>query len=123
MSLRGGILAAAFAAVMAPAGLAQQVSNAPGAVLRGLDKVSGSTADIALAVGDSAVFGRLSITLAECRYPSDNPAGNAFAWISIREDGAASAIFEGWMIADSPALNALDHARYDIWLLRCLIES
>lgn len=122
MSWRGAILAAALCAVAVPLP-AQQVSTAPGAVLRGLDKVSGSTADITLAVGDSAEFGRLTITLAECRYPSDNPAGNAFAWISIREDGAASAIFEGWMIADSPALNALDHARYDIWLLRCLIPS
>ena len=27
--------------------------------------------------------------------------------------------FRGWMIASSPALMALDHARYDIWLIRC----
>ena len=28
--------------------------------------------------------------------------------------------FAGWMIADSPALNALDHPRYDVWVLRCI---
>ena len=32
-------------------------------------------------------------------------------------------IFEGWMIAASPALNALDHARYDVWVLRCTTSS
>jgi hypothetical protein len=31
-------------------------------------------------------------------------------------------VFSGWMIADSPALSALDHARYDVWILRCLTE-
>ncbi|MGB0800115.1 MAG: DUF2155 domain-containing protein, partial [Planktomarina sp.] len=25
----------------------------------------------------------------------------------------------GWMVASSPALNALEHPRYDIWVLRC----
>ena len=28
-------------------------------------------------------------------------------------------LFEGWMIASSPALMALDHPRYDVWALRC----
>ena len=28
--------------------------------------------------------------------------------------------FSGWMVASSPALNALDHSRYDIWVLRCM---
>ncbi|MCW8843320.1 MAG: DUF2155 domain-containing protein, partial [Rhodobacteraceae bacterium] len=28
-------------------------------------------------------------------------------------------LFQGWMIASSPALSALDHPRYDVWVLRC----
>ena len=32
-------------------------------------------------------------------------------------------IFTGWMFADSPALNAIDHAVYDIWLLDCKQSS
>ncbi|MEC8294787.1 MAG: DUF2155 domain-containing protein, partial [Pseudomonadota bacterium] len=28
-------------------------------------------------------------------------------------------MFRGWMMASAPALNALDHARYDVWPLRC----
>jgi hypothetical protein len=62
-------------------------------------------------------FGRLSITLAECRYPSNNPAGNAYAWLDIRQEGER--LFDGWMIASSPALNALDHPRYDVWVIGC----
>jgi hypothetical protein len=30
-----------------------------------------------------------------------------------------TALFEGWLIASAPALNAMDHPRYDVWALRC----
>ncbi|SIO11488.1 hypothetical protein SAMN05444722_0473 [Rhodovulum sp. ES.010] len=90
-----------------------------GAVLRGLDKVSGTTADLALGPGGRATFGRLEVILQECRYPADNPASDAFAFVEIAEPGAAGRLFSGWMLASSPALNPLDHARYDIWVLRC----
>lgn len=98
----------------------EAASVAPGAILRGLDKVAGTITDIELSSGDSATFARLTITLTECRYPQGNPASDAFAHVTIHDslqpDGA---IFQGWMIASSPALNALDHARFDVWLLRC----
>ncbi len=101
---------------------AQQVSNAPAAILRGLDKVDGSLTDIEMDTGESRDYGRLTITLGECRYPKGNPAGNAFAYLTIRESGKDEPIFKGWMIAAAPALNALDHARYDVWVLRCKTE-
>ena len=59
------------------------------------------------------------MTLGECRYPADNPAGDAFALVSIRTIQDDAAVFEGWMIASSPALSAMDHPRYDVWALRC----
>lgn len=34
-------------------------------------------------------------------------------------DGSNERIFTGWMFADSPALNAVDHAVYDVWLIEC----
>jgi len=91
-----------------------------GAVLRGLDKVSGRVSDIEFQNGESQRFGRLEVTLGECRYPASNPAGDAYAYLVIREPSDATPRFEGWMMASSPALNALDHARYDIWVLRCM---
>jgi len=97
----------------------EKATTADGAVLRGLDKVSGALTDLEMTNGQTLVFGRLEVTLGECRYPVGNPAGDAFAYLVIRDGRDAAPVFQGWMIASSPALNALDHARYDVWLLRC----
>ncbi len=94
--------------------------NGTGAVLRALDKVSGETADLELPAGYSGKMFGLEVGLTECRYPAGNPAGDAFAYIVIRDADHDSAAFAGWMVASSPALNALDHARYDVWVLRCM---
>lgn len=96
-----------------------RVRNTEGAILRGLDKVSGSITDLDLAVGESAAFGSLTVSLAECRVPEGNPTGDAFAHVTILARGLEGPAFEGWMIASSPALSALDHPRYDVWVMRC----
>lgn len=90
-----------------------------GARLKALDKMSGQSADLTLVAGESQPFGRIEITLGECRYPEDNPTGEAYAWLTIRDPRLNSTLFDGWMVASSPALNALDHARYDVWVIRC----
>jgi len=66
--------------------------------------------------------GRLSVDLRECRYPAANPTGDAYAYLSVRDVRTNAGLFDGWMIASAPALNALDHMRYDVWVLRCTIE-
>lgn len=96
---------------------AAQVSPGSAAQLRGLDKIDGRMADLTVAVGQTVEFGRLRITLGECRYPAANPAGNAYAWLVIEQ--GSERIFSGWMIKSSPALNALDHPRYDVWVTGC----
>ena len=116
--IRLGALVLAFLAGPAAAQVASLVADAPGAVLRGLDKIDGRVDDITLTVGETARFGRLQVTLEACRYPRRNPAGDAYAWLTIRRDGG-TALFEGWMIASSPALSALDDPRYDVWVMRC----
>lgn len=116
--IRALCLAAVLTASVAEA--QQRVESGPGAMLRGLDKVSGQTLDIEVANGDTAqVFG-LDVALGDCRYPADNPTGDAFAYLTIWEADKAQQLFDGWMIATSPALNALDHARYDVWVIRCM---
>lgn len=100
----------------------QQVETEPAqaGILRGLDRISGKVADVELALGSSAqLFGRLRVTLHDCRYPAGDPASNAYAYIAIEDELRGDAVFEGWMVAAAPALNALDHARYDVWALRC----
>lgn len=113
------LIAAAAALAVAGAAAAQEVASAPGAILRALDKVSGVTEDIELASGQSQAFGRLAVTVNDCRYPVDDPASNAFAHLTIIDTTHQTAEFDGWMVASSPALSALDDPRYDVWLLRC----
>lgn len=98
---------------------AQDASVATGAALSGLDKIDGMQVDIDLLAGQTVEFGQLLVELRECRYPAGNPSGDAFAYLVIREEGTSEPLFSGWMIASAPALNPLDHSRYDIWVLRC----
>ena len=95
-----------------------------GAELRALDKLTGEVGDITLANGAVGNFGYLRIGLTECRHPDDNVAGEAYAYLTITEETKpGDPAFQGWMIASSPALNAMDHARFDVWVLRCQVAS
>ena len=92
----------------------------PFAVLRGLDKISGRVTDIKVEVGAPATYERLTITVEDCRTPPEDEAPDAFVFLKIADgklDGAE--VFSGWMFASSPALSAMDHQRYDIWVLSC----
>ena len=97
----------------------EQANVADGALLRGLDKVSGEVIDFGLKSGDTYLLWKLNIKLSECRYPINNPVGDAFAHLTISQDKYEGDLFRGWMIASSPALNPLEQARYDVWVLRC----
>lgn len=102
--------------------IAVAATDAPGAILRGLDKVAGQTTDLTVKNGETIEFGTLKVALSDCRFPTDNPAADAYAHLSITEAAAAAPpknLFDGWMVASSPALSALDHPRYDIWVIRC----
>ncbi len=116
------VLALAGAPALAEDVIQLPVNEGAGAVLRGLDKVSGEVEELTLARGETVQFGWLQVTLGECRYPVEDPSGEAFAWLVIREQGEEVPVFEGWMIASSPALDALDHPRFDIWVIRCTTE-
>ncbi|MEH7829248.1 DUF2155 domain-containing protein [Gemmobacter denitrificans] len=116
-------VAALIAALLASSAAAQNVTSAPSGLLRWLDKTTGETADIELSRGQAAVSGRLVIQLDDCRYPTDNPSSDAFGHLTIMEDGRAQPVFSGWMMASSPALSALEHPRYDVWVLRCVVPG
>lgn len=103
--------------------LAQGYADAPGGVIRWLDKLTGQTGDVELQRGQSATNGRLTIQLDSCRYPSDNPASEAEAHLTILDSSRSEPVFAGWMLASSPALSALDHPRYDVWVLTCIVPG
>lgn len=120
--LGGSSLALALMATAVPAQTADAVV-APGGVVRVLDRMSGSVTDYDLAPGQVQAEGRLSVRLDECRYPADNPTADAFAHLTIMDEGQVDPVFKGWMIASSPALSSLDHPRYDVWVLHCDVPA
>ncbi|MBS0125355.1 DUF2155 domain-containing protein [Thetidibacter halocola] len=112
-------LALAACLMAAPLAAQEAVNPGTGAVLRTLDKLNAKVEDVTLTNGQAAVLGQIEVALQECRFPVGNPAGDAYAFLTIRQAGVAEPLFRGWMVASSPALNPLDHPRYDVWVLRC----
>jgi hypothetical protein len=98
----------------------QEVAAAAAGELRVLDKLTGQVTNLTLEQGETARIGFLSVTLNECRYPVDNPSGDAFTQLFVDDTKESTRLFSGWMLASAPALNAMDHPRYDVWALRCI---
>ena len=93
--------------------------EAPGGIVRTLDRISGEVIDVEMTAGQTMAYGSLQVTLHECRYPVSNPSGDAYGLIQVVDARDVRELFAGWMVASSPALNALEHRRYDVWLLDC----
>lgn len=95
----------------------------PVAVLRGLDKVTARVTTLDATVGETVRFGALEITVRTCdkRPPEEPPESAAFLEITEgRKGGPGVDVFTGWMFASSPALSAMDHPVYDVWVLDCV---
>lgn len=91
-------------------------------LLRGLDSLNGTARDIPVNVGDVVRFGQLEIIVDACRVPRSDPDSDAYAFLRIRDIREETPRFSGWMFASSPALSALDHPRYDVWVESCSIN-
>ncbi|MEQ8664327.1 MAG: DUF2155 domain-containing protein [Rhodospirillales bacterium] len=92
------------------------------AVLQSLDKVTARVSTLLAPVGQSVRFGTLEIIARHCdkRPPEDPPESAAFLDIwEIQPGEPAVSLFRGWMFASSPAVSALEHPVYDVWVLDC----
>lgn len=121
--MRALILALALALPAQAQEAAPEFTESDGAALRFLDKLTSETGDVTLSRGQSAKFGRLVVQLDSCRYPTGNPASDSEAHLTILEEATQTSLFSGWMLASSPALSALDHPRYDVWVLSCVLPE
>jgi len=121
MTMRMGAICAVTLALLAAPARAVETGTAGQGVLRVLDKITGVVTDLDLSQGETRQIGALSVTLGECRYPAANPSGDAFALVEISDNRQGEPVFQGWLIASAPALHALDHPRYDVWVLRCVV--
>jgi hypothetical protein len=125
--MKGAMLGAVLAMAAGAAVAAQSVQidgdqatvEMPVLHLRGLDTLNGTAQDIDVGVGETVRFGYLEIVAETCRVPRGDEAGDAYAFLRIRDVRETAPRFSGWMFASSPALSALDHPRYDVWVVSC----
>ena len=101
---------------------------APGAVLRGLDKISGQARDFTAPIGRPVRFGTLEITVRSCQKapPEEPPEVSVYLEVVDHpvprrkdEPTPEKPVMSGWIFASSPALNALEHPTYDVWAIDC----
>ena len=101
-----------------------KMQDMTGAVLRGLDKVSARIQTFEIPLNQTVRFGKnLFIRVRACRKaePIDTPESAAFieVWEKNIETEDTEWVFSGWMFASSPALSAMDHQVYDVWVVDC----
>ena len=121
--IRNIIIAAALIAAAAfPARAEMEPQKV--AKLRTLDKITARTMTFEADVGSTVKFGPLFIKVRACHKtpPMETPESAAFLqiWENSLREKKPQWVFSGWMFASSPALSAMDHAVYDVWVLDCL---
>ena len=107
----------------APTTALAQSAEVTGAVLRGLDKITARITTFEAPLEQEISFGTLRIRAHACRKrpPEETPEVAVFLEIEEERPGVEGRLplFSGWMFASSPALSALEHPVYDVWVLDC----
>ena len=116
-----------FAALAVPA-QADRIST-PIAEFTGLDKITGRIISFDVYMDETVQFGSLLVTPRVCymRTPEEPPQTSAFVEVdeivAVGEGREIRTIFSRWMFAESPALGAIEHPVYDVWLTSCKTSS
>ena len=100
---------------------AERISN-PIAVFTGLDKITGIATTFETKVGEAKQFGGLIVKADVCysRSATEEPKTTSFVEVDeVQLDDSLKRVFSGWMFAQSPGLNAVEHPIYDVWLINC----
>ena len=121
--------ALAASVLIAIAGLspakADRINN-PVAEFTGVDKITGRIITFDVYIDETVQFGALQVTPRVCysRPDTEEPKTDSFVEVDeITLDRKIRRIFTGWMFAESPGLNAVEHAVYDVWLNGCKQKS
>lgn len=99
----------------------EHIAN-PTATFSGLDKISGRIIKFDVAMNETVQFGALQVTPRACYTRPPTETQNTVAFVEVDEitlKAEIRRIFTGWMFANSPGLNAIEHPIYDIWLIDC----
>ena len=123
--MRALALSLLAALLLATPAAAETIAN-PIAAFSGLDKITGRITNFDVYIDETVQFGALQLTPRACytRPPTETQRTSVFLEVDqVSLKGGTQRIFTGWMFADSPALNAIDHPVYDIWLVDCKQQS
>ena len=93
------------------------------AQMQAMDKITGRVSVVEVPVNSEVTFGSFSIVVRACKAtpPEETPENYAFVDVADSSFGKMQFnIFKGWMMSSSPALNAVEHPIYDVWLLKCI---
>ena len=104
---------------------AARIEN-PVAAFSGIDKITGRITNFDVYIGETVQFGALQVTPKVCYSRDDTEAQKVTSFVEVDEitlDRKIRRIFTGWMFADSPGLNAVEHPVYDVWLVECKAKS
>ncbi len=110
-----------------PAGQASaaRISNSV-AVFAGIDKITGRITTFDVYVNETVQYGALQVTPKVCYSRDETEAQKIDSFVEVDEitlDRKIRRVFSGWMFADSPGLNAVEHPIYDVWLTDCKQSS
>lgn len=84
-----------------------------------LDKVRAQPSPLTVQVGQSVLFGSLTITVRGCVIrPPDLPRDSA-AFLEVVDSRKGNAAFRGWMLAGAPGLSQMEHPIYDLRVTGC----
>ncbi len=122
--MRALALLLAMLSLATPA-MAETIAN-PIAAFSGLDKITGRVTNFDVYINETVQFGALQLTPRACytRPATETQRTSVFLEVDqVSLKGGTQRVFTGWMFADSPALNAIDHPVYDIWLVDCRQQS
>lgn len=98
----------------------------PIAEFTGLDKITGRVITFDVQIDETVQFGALQVTPRVCYTRPQTEAPRTSVFVEVDEvtlDNRIQRIFTGWMLADSPGLNAIEHPVYDVWLTNCKTSS
>lgn len=93
------------------------------AQMQAMDKITGRVNVIEVPVGGEVKFGSFSVVVRSCKTRSEDEIPENFAFVDVTDksfDKEEFNIFKGWMFSSSPAINAIEHPIYDVWLLKCI---
>ena len=95
-------------------------------LLRSVDKITGRTNTMEVKIGESINMGNLKVTAERClkKPPEETPENAAFLMVeeNTKED-AFNTVFNGWMFSSNPAISAMEHPIWDIWVLECVSDE